>query len=217
MTQGQVAEIPGANPVQRYYALHSRIYDATRWSFLFGRDEILHRVKAIMTPERILEVGCGTGRNLAKLRRLFPKASLTGVDMSSHMIEVARCRPELREGGATLIERCYDQPVHGDEPAYDLVLFSYALSMFNPGWAAAIASASADLAEDGCIAVVDFCDSRFESFKRWMQVNHVRMEGHLWPVLKANFEPLVDDRFNAYGGVWNYGIFIGRNTAAAPH
>jgi|APTNR8051073442_1049403.scaffolds.fasta_scaffold01899_5 S-adenosylmethionine-diacylgycerolhomoserine-N-methlytransferase len=216
MTQGQVAETPAAHPVQQYYALHSRIYDATRWSFLFGRDEILHRVKAIMTPSRILEVGCGTGRNLAKLRRLFPKAALTGVDMSSHMIEIARRRPELREGGATLIERCYDQPVHGDAAGYDLVLFSYALSMFNPGWATAIASASADLAEDGCIAVVDFCDSRFASFKRWMQVNHVRMEGHLWPVLKDNFSPLVDDRFNAYGGVWNYGIFIGRNAGANP-
>ena len=53
------------NPsIQGYYALHSRIYDATRWTFLFGRESILRRSAKIAAPERILEVGCGTGRNL---------------------------------------------------------------------------------------------------------------------------------------------------------
>ena len=47
--------------LQGYYALHSKIYDATRWSFLFGRERILQHVAAIDHPKRILEVGCGWG------------------------------------------------------------------------------------------------------------------------------------------------------------
>lgn len=209
MTQGEVGHLDHSHPVQRYYALHSKIYDATRWSFLFGRNEILRRVKASHTPTNILEVGCGTGRNLAVLRRLFPNAALTGVDLSPHMLEIARRRPELRDGGAKFIGGAYERPVHPGGLAFDLVLFSYALSMFNPGWCAAISSAAGDLVEDGRIAVVDFSASRFPAFKRWMGVNHVQMDGHLWPALRDRFLPIVDDQFNAYGGVWKYGMFIG--------
>jgi ubiquinone/menaquinone biosynthesis C-methylase UbiE len=47
-----------------YYRLHSKIYDATRWSFLFGRHRLIELVASHKTPTRILEVGCGTGTNL---------------------------------------------------------------------------------------------------------------------------------------------------------
>ena len=64
---------PGTSTaLERYYQFHSRIYDATRWSFLFGREEVLLRAASVTTPKRILEVGCGTGRNLPGLRRRFP-------------------------------------------------------------------------------------------------------------------------------------------------
>jgi S-adenosylmethionine-diacylgycerolhomoserine-N-methlytransferase len=110
----------------------------------------------------------------------------------------------------TLLRRCYSAPVHESGAGFDLVLFSYALSMFNPGWEQAIDAAHADLAEGGCIAVVDFSHSAFGGFRRWMGVNHVRMEGHLWPRLEQKFVPLLDERLPAYLGVWQYGLFIGR-------
>ena len=94
--------------------------------------------------------------------------------------------------------------------AYDLVLFSYALSMFNPGFERAIQSAAADLAPGGCIAVVDFHATRLRFFERWMGVNHVRMNGQLRPVLQALFDPQLDRVDPAYGGVWQYLTFIGR-------
>ena len=40
--------------IERYYRLHSRIYDATRWSFLFGRAAILREVAKVASPRRIL-------------------------------------------------------------------------------------------------------------------------------------------------------------------
>ncbi len=198
--------------LERYYQLHSRIYDATRWSFLFGREEILRRAATVApAPRRILEVGCGTGRNLVSLRRRFPQAHITGLDLSEQMLAIAAGK--VRDSHTTLLRRAYSGPVHAADEPFDLILFSYALSMFNPGWEQALDAAHADLAGGGCVAVVDFSHSRFAWFRRWMAVNHVRMEGHLWPGLTARFTALMDDRLPAYGSLWHYGFFLGRKEA----
>jgi S-adenosylmethionine-diacylgycerolhomoserine-N-methlytransferase len=191
------------NSLQRYYALHARIYDATRWSFLFGRERILHRIAGMSRPESILEVGCGTGRNLQSLRSIFPQSQITGLDLSADMLKIAR----RKVNDVKLVEKAYVAPLNG---RHDVVLFSYALSMFNPGWEEALQAARADMRPGGMIAVVDFSHTNSVIFRRWMGVNHVRMEGHLWPSLRALFEPLVDERYSAYAGVWQYGVFIGR-------
>jgi S-adenosylmethionine-diacylgycerolhomoserine-N-methlytransferase len=189
--------------IQGYYALHSRIYDATRWTFLFGRESILRRSAKIAAPERILEVGCGTGRNLRSLRRIFPKADITGVDLSGDMLSIAR----RKTTGVKLIQQAYEAPLTGK---FDLVLFSYALTMFNPGWENALQAAKADLRPGGLLAIVDFSHTGSSIFRRWMGVNHVRMEGHLWPASRADFEPMVDEIRAAYAGIWYYGMFIGK-------
>lgn len=190
--------------LQGYYALHARIYDATRWTFLFGREKILHRIAAISNPQRILEVGCGTGRNLQSLRRMFPHAEITGVDLSGDMLEIAK----RKTSNVKLIRQPYDSAIAG---TFDLVLFSYALSMFNPGWEQALQAAKLDLSPGGMLAVVDFSHTQFGVFRRWMGVNHVRMEGHLWPEAREGLVPLVDEWRAAYGGVWHYGMFIGKS------
>ena len=78
------------HPLERYYRLHSRIYDVTRWSFLFGRNTLMKIISDLAQPSRILDVGCGTGDNVLRLHQEFPAASLTGLDMSSAMLSVAR-------------------------------------------------------------------------------------------------------------------------------
>jgi S-adenosylmethionine-diacylgycerolhomoserine-N-methlytransferase len=82
--------------------------------------------------------------------------------------------------------------------------------MFNPGFEAAIKTAHGDLVSGGHMAVVDFHDTRFPIFARWMGVNHVRMDGQLRPLLQALFEASVDRLPAAYGGVWRYLVFVGR-------
>lgn len=188
--------------LQSYYALHSRIYDATRWSFLFGRDAIIRRAAGFIRPQRILEVGCGTGRNLLSLQRSFPDAEITGLDLSADMLRIAR----QKTTGVRLLQRAYDEPAGG----FDLILCSYALSMFNPGWETAIETASADLNPGGIIAVVDFYHTETTWFENWMRRNHVRMQGHLWPSLRHHFMTLSDTRHPAYLGLWHYGMYIGR-------
>lgn len=200
-----------ANPdraLERYYRWHARIYDATRWSFLFGRAGLVERIAALQTPTAILEIGCGTGRNLARLARRFPQARLTGLDLSGDMLARARHGLKPFDDRIELLHQAYARPLH-DEPRFDLIVLSYCLSMIDPGWEQTIASAHQDLRPHGLIAVVDFHDSDWPAFRRWMGVNHVRMEGHLLPELRARFQPLDSAVHGAYGGLWRYFHFVG--------
>ncbi|AOS43272.1 ubiquinone/menaquinone biosynthesis methyltransferase [Lacunisphaera limnophila] len=196
--------------IEAYYRMHAGIYDATRWSFLFGRDAILERAAAAQpAPARILEVGCGTGRNLVALARRFPRAQITGVDLSGEMLAIARRKTTPYGSRVTLLRRAYDAPVAAAR-GHQLVLCSYALSMFNPGFEAAIEAARRDLVPGGHLALVDFHATRQRWFARWMGVNHVRMDGHLRPLLRETLSPVTDRVCRAYGGVWEYLLYVGR-------
>lgn len=206
--------MPGSgDALRRYYRLHARIYDWTRWSFLFGRGELVRGLVAGGAPERVWEIGCGTGANLRRLARRFPQARLTGFDGSPDMLAVARSSLHRRARSVTLREGFYTTPLRPD-PAPDVILFSYCLTMINPGWAEVIAAAVGDLAPGGRLAVVDFHGSDAAWFRRWMGVNHVRMERDLLPALKAVVQPERAEVRRAYGGWWEYFLFVGRKAAA---
>jgi len=63
------------------YRFQRHFYDVTRRFFLFGRDELLRQMN-VQPGENVLEVGCGTGRNLLKLSGLALKAKLYGLDVA---------------------------------------------------------------------------------------------------------------------------------------
>lgn len=194
----------------RYYRWHAKLYDATRWSFLFGRTALIQSIAHLSPPpRRILEIGCGTGSNLLHLARQFPDAAITGLDLSSDMLARARRKLAIHPARITLIQWRYDQPLN-PRPAFDLIVFSYCLSMINPGWERAMDAALRDLRPGGRLAVVDFHDTRFAGFQRWMGINHVRMDGHLLPRLNALCPPVAQTLRAAYGGGWRYFSFIGQ-------
>jgi len=193
-----------------YYRWHARIYDLTRWAFLFGRARIIALAASQMDPPaRILEIGCGTGRNLAALARRFPLAQITGLDLSSDMLERAQCKVQAFGSRIGLLHRAYDAPVAMADK-FDLIVLSYSLSMINPGFAEVLRICTSDLSPTGIIAVVDFHASRWSWFQRWMGVNHVRMEGHLLEELNQHFTGQVCQVQRAYGNLWQYLLFIGR-------
>ena len=49
----------------------------------------------VTAPERVLDVGTGTGQAATMLVRRFPDAQIDAVDASPRMVELARAKPEL--------------------------------------------------------------------------------------------------------------------------
>ena len=107
--------------IEGYYRWHARIYDATRWSFLFGREAVLDRVAVGgPAPTRILEIGCGTGRNVVSLARRFPQAEITGVDLSEAMLAVA-ARKAAPKPVAVEAPKARVKLTYKDQRDYDLL------------------------------------------------------------------------------------------------
>jgi S-adenosylmethionine-diacylgycerolhomoserine-N-methlytransferase len=128
------------------YRTQRHFYDLTRKYYLLGRDSLIFD---LAPPPRgtILEIGCGTGRNLIAAARAWPQARLYGLDISAAMLTTARAsiaraglshRIRLAEGDAT----DFDPPALFGIARADRVFLSYTLSMI-PGWQAAIAQAAA--------------------------------------------------------------------------
>lgn len=206
-----LSEAEQNSTMQRYYKLQSKIYDATRWSFLFGRNQIIQEIPMDDNGQwNILEVGCGTGYNLNNLAKRFPKAKLTGLDVSTDMVDLSIKNTQGYADRVTVLAQPY---MLGDtiwNEKLDLVLFSYSLTMINPQWKDLIMQAKADLKPGGFIAVTDFHDSRNLWFKKHMANNHVRMDSHLTPLLSQEFTPVVNQVKSAYMGVWQYMLFVGK-------
>jgi len=198
------------NSVEKYYRFHSYIYDATRWTFLFGRDKILEMITNMPDQPRILEIGCGTGTNIKKMKQHFPNAHIVGLDLSEDMLDVAR----KKIGNQEQVQFRNFKYGYGsmNEASFDLILFSYSLTMFDYPSQHIFEQISKDLNPNGYIAVVDFNTSPFGWFRRWMKMNHVDLSGHLFPLLKKYFTPIKTQVNSAYLGLWSYFLFVGQSS-----
>ena len=200
-----------AAQMTHYYQLHAKIYDATRWTFLFGRRALLNFLPFGRTDKfTVAEIGCGTGFNLLGLSDRFPKAKLIGVDVAKPMLDVAQ--KTCRNMGKQLIlkQLAYGTKASLVEEKPDVVLFSYCLTMVNPDWEKLVFQAKSDLSKGGCIAVVDFHDTPLSIFRRWMRFNHVEMKGQVLPLLQQHFLTIKVEKRKAYFGLWTYFLFIGK-------
>ncbi len=212
--------------LRAYYRFHAHIYDATRWSFLFGRRAMVRLAARAVNPTttwegappgtsgrtpRVLEVGCGTGRNLLALAAALPAAHITGVDLCAPMLEKARKAVRGLGARIELRHQAYDADLF-PAAGFDLVLFSYALTMFNPGFERALDAARQHLTPDGRLAVVDCHDSPLPLFTSWMRANHVRMDGQILPAIETRFAREHVTIHRAYGGVWRYVLCLARTT-----
>lgn len=200
--------------LERYYRFHATIYDATRWLFLFGREGIIREIRARLPEDgEIVEIGCGTGRNLARLATLFPKARISGIDLSPEMLSIAALRTARFGGRVRLLRQIQRGPL---ETRPQAILFSYSLSMMNPGWSDVIRAAVGSLAPSGILAAVDFHSSPFGWFGNHMSHHHVRMEAHLLPLLSSLLVPEHLSIRQAYVGLWSYFSFVGRKATKTP-
>ena len=170
-----------AGLMDRVYRRQRYIYDFTRKYYLFGRDRLIARL-ALGPDSNLVEVGCGTARNLIAIARAYPQTRLFGLDASEAMLETARIA--VRRAGLghriVLMQGLAEHlaPVQFGVENFENVLFSYSLSMI-PDWRAALAAGSRSLSPAGRLHVVDFGDltglGRLaeRAMRAWLRLFHV--------------------------------------------
>lgn len=135
------------------------IYDLTRKYYLFGRDRLIRELRP-PAGGTLLEVGCGTGRNLILAARAYPHARFFGFDISKVMLRQAR-RAIAEAGLADRITlkaadaAAFDPEMVFGMAGFDRVFCSYTLSMIPP-WREALGRALTATRPDGEFHVVDF-------------------------------------------------------------
>jgi S-adenosylmethionine-diacylgycerolhomoserine-N-methlytransferase len=145
--------------MNRMYRRQRHIYDGTRRFYLLGRDQMISGLRP-ETGASVLEIGCGTGRNLVLAARLYPDAQFFGVDVSTEMLTTAISA--ISRAGLTGHVRV----AHGDATGFDSkklfgiaqfdhVMISYSLSMI-PDWRRVLRAAVNRLKPGGRLHVVDF-------------------------------------------------------------
>jgi len=144
--------------MDRIYRHQRHVYDATRVFFLAGRDRLI-RAMDLRPGDRVLEVGCGTGRNLGKIARRYPGTELFGLDVSKQMLQTAGRKLKglnvaLACGSA---EELDPVQLFGQPQTFDAIIFSYSLSMI-PDWRKALETAMTHMNAGGSLHIVDFYD-----------------------------------------------------------
>jgi S-adenosylmethionine-diacylgycerolhomoserine-N-methlytransferase len=160
---------PGLS-MDRMYRHQRHIYDFTRKHYLLGRDRMLSEL-APPHGGSLLEIGCGTGRNLVRAARLYPGTHIFGVDVSRVMLDTAQIaitraglddRIHLAHADATR----FDPRDHFKQARFDRIFVSYSLSMI-PHWQAVLQNSAGLLGPGGSLHVVDFGDGA--GLPRWFR------------------------------------------------
>lgn len=209
--------VPHAELMDRNYRYQRWIYDITRRYYLLGRDRL---VIDLAPPDggRVLEIACGTGRNLARIGRQYPGCALFGLDISQEMLRSARAK---LGAGARVVQgdACdFDGVAEFGEGGFDRVVLSYCLSMI-PDWDRALMLAVAQLAPGGELHVVDFGDqSRLPRWFRrvlrsWLAQYHVTPRGDL----RARMQALADAQGMRFGFRQLYRDYAQYGVLARPH
>ncbi len=176
------------------YRRQRHIYDLSRKYYLVGRDEAILRLQP-GPGEGVLEIGCGTGRNLVKAARAYPDARFYGLDVSRVMLDTAALSI-ARAGLAPQIVLAqadaaafYPEKLFG-RARFERVLISYTLSMIPP-WREALARALDVVAPGGSLHLVDFGDcagwpATFRAaLRRWLAAFDVTPRRDLGETLAA--------------------------------
>jgi S-adenosylmethionine-diacylgycerolhomoserine-N-methlytransferase len=180
--------------MDRVYRRQRHFYDLTRKYYLLGRDRLVRELQA-KPGETVVEIGCGTARNLIRIAEAYPGVKLYGLDASAQMLRtadesIARSnltgRIALRHGLAEDVTPA----LFGLDKPFDHAIFSYSLSMI-PDWRAALAAAAASVRPDGRVHVVDFGDQRTlwpiarRGLRTWLALFHVTPRDELLGALEA--------------------------------
>jgi len=180
--------------MDQVYRHQRHFYDFTRKYYLLGRDRMVRDLTA-KAGDSIVEIGCGTARNLIRIAQLYPGTRLYGLDASAEMLQTAKEAVERAQlsDRVTLVYALAEDLSPGlfgrDEP-FDHIIFSYSLSMI-PDWRLALDRAAACVEPRGFVHVVDFGDLAgmwgiaARALRGWLNLFHVVPRDELLNWLEA--------------------------------
>ena len=163
------------------YRRQRHVYDFTRKYYLFGRDRLIHELD-LKPDAKVVEIGCGTGRNLVKLAKCYPGANFYGLDASREMLKTAE-RAIAHSGFSSRIQLAHglaedlSPAMFGRDAPFTDAIFSYSLSMI-PDWKQALTRAGGAIGQ-GRVHIVDFGDLEglgapvAALLKGWLSLFHV--------------------------------------------
>lgn len=177
-----VAVAASTTLMNRIYRRQRHIYDFTRKYYLLGRDRLIEGLDA-KPFDGVLEIGCGTGRNLVLAARRYPHAHFFGIDVSTEMLtsaieQIGRAGVAARVRVAHADATAFDPMQLFGRAQFERVFISYSLSMI-PKWQATIDRAITLLGPGGELHIVDFGTQKQlpRSFRwllrRWLTLFHV--------------------------------------------
>jgi S-adenosylmethionine-diacylgycerolhomoserine-N-methlytransferase len=192
--QHDVATAHAMDLMNRTYRHQRHAYDFTRKYFLLGRDRVIAELDA-RDGARVLEIGCGTGRNLIVAAQKYPGARCFGIDVSTEMlysavraISCADLAARIRVAHADATR--FDPESLFGTAQFERIFISYSLSMI-PRWECVIDAAMSLLAYDGELRIVDFGSQERlpAAFRwllwRWLKAFHVAPRDDLEAILRA--------------------------------
>ncbi|WP_319412517.1 class I SAM-dependent methyltransferase [uncultured Cohaesibacter sp.] len=177
VSKDTVPEEMQAGLMDDIYRYQRLIYDLTRKYYLLGRDRLI-RDMAPKDGAHILEIACGTGRNLDLIGRRYPATHLYGLDISEEMLLTARRKLGDRACLAQANACSFEPSILFGQTAFDHIVMSYSLSMI-PDWQMALGEALRHLTPGGCLHLVDFGDQArlpkvFDMLlSKWLEKFHV--------------------------------------------
>jgi len=149
-----VARLPWAWPLVRPFT--QRFFDraAPGWDQRTGAGSVDHLTalaagvtKVAPAPERILDIGTGTGEAALFLAREFPRASVRGVDISEEMIQAAQAKVGLDPEGRIAFRVADASKLPYEPESFDLVaqlnmppFFKEVVRVLRPGGSVLVAA-----------------------------------------------------------------------------
>ena len=179
--------------MDRMYRFQRYFYDITRKYYLLGRDQLIGQMK-IADAANVLEIGCGTGRNLIVLAEKNKRANFFGLDASAAMLVTAQKKinarniENIRLAAALADDFSFARTFALSKP-FDAIFFSYSISMI-PAWREAIENSLENLKSGASLYLVDFYDQSDlpawfrRVLQNWLKRFHVKYPPELIAFLR---------------------------------
>ncbi len=156
-------KIMGLKELEKIYETHAKIYDLTRWIFVWNRKKAIDKLD-LEEGESVLVVGCGTGYEFKSiLKKIGEAGKIIGIDYSKHMLDKAR--KKIEKNCWKNIELVQADAAKYFSPKVDAVLYSYSVTMI-PDWRKSLQNSFEALKTGGKLVIVDFSEIRIPILKQ---------------------------------------------------